>query len=214
MQVINVGCGMRPTDGAINVDHSYSIALGHHPAVLKLARLLHLLSGEQLQFATFCRDHSIQRMSCSKLNVSDHSMDVVYSSHMLEHLTRSLVAEFLNEAKRVLRPGGTLRIVVPDMHMLVEAYLKSEDCDAFIEGTLLAYDWGGTFQKHVRALFMGFRGHRWMYDAKSLRKLLMAHGFVDVQLLSAGETTICGETQIDLSERADESLYMECKTAE
>ena len=213
MQIINVGCGMHPTPGARNIDNSLSVSLGKRPALLAFVKRLRLLSGDQLAYAAFCRDHGIERMSCAKLKFPDQSVDVVYTSHMLEHLTRALVHDFLMEAKRVLKPGGILRVAVPDMRLLVKQYLSDGDCDALVEGTLLAYDGGGRFIKHVQALVTGFRGHRWMYDAASLTKLLLENGFTDIHVLAPGETTIPFETGIDLTERAEESLYIECRPA-
>ena len=209
--VVNVGCGMRPTEGAINVDNSFSVLLGRHPALLAVTKRLHLLSGDNIAYAEFCHAHAIRRMKCDQLQLPDHSVDVLYTSHMLEHLTRALVIRFLAEAKRVLREDGTLRISVPDMRRLAEAYLRDGDCDTFVQSTMLAYDWGGAFTKHVKALITGFRGHRWMYDADSLSALLKANGFTDIQILAPGETTIPIKTQIDLFEREEDSVYLECK---
>ena len=59
------------------------------------------------------------------------TVDVIYSSHMLEHLTRSEARRFLLESKRVLRPGGRIRIVVPDLRGFAEAYIARGDADAF-----------------------------------------------------------------------------------
>jgi SAM-dependent methyltransferase len=44
----------------------------------------------------------------------DNSADVVYHSHIFEHLDRAYAGGFLLEIKRVLKPGGIHRIVVPD----------------------------------------------------------------------------------------------------
>ncbi len=45
----------------------------------------------------------------------DRSFDVVYHSHVLEHLSKSEASKFLKECSRVLRPQGVLRVVVPDL---------------------------------------------------------------------------------------------------
>ena len=46
---------------------------------------------------------------------SDNSLDVVYHSHMLEHLTNTEGIQFLKECNRVLKPGATMRLLVPDL---------------------------------------------------------------------------------------------------
>ena len=48
------------------------------------------------------------------------SVDIVYSSHVLEHFLRSEYREFLEECLRVLKPGGELRIVVPNLLWAME----------------------------------------------------------------------------------------------
>ncbi len=56
----------------------------------------------------------------------DHqSMTVCYSSHVVEHLSRTAVDGFLAECFRVLKPGGIIRIVVPDLAKIAELYLQA-----------------------------------------------------------------------------------------
>lgn len=51
------------------------------------------------------------------------SFDLVYSSHFLEHVPREYVSSFLQECKRVLRPGGVIRLVLPDADEMFRTYL-------------------------------------------------------------------------------------------
>lgn len=51
----------------------------------------------------------------------------VYHSHVLEHLTPEDGEAFLRECHRVLRPGGIVRIAVPDLEGLARAYLDALD---------------------------------------------------------------------------------------
>ena len=55
----------------------------------------------------------------------DATVDVVYHSHVLEHFTREGGVTFLTECFRVLRPGGLLRIAVPDLENIVRAYITT-----------------------------------------------------------------------------------------
>jgi len=61
------------------------------------------------------------------LPVGGNSWDVVYASHVLEHFSRGEARAFLKECHRVLRPGGVLRIVVPDLEMIARLYLQYLD---------------------------------------------------------------------------------------
>src|SRR6476646_9135325 len=61
-------------------------------------------------------DSSIRRWDVTaSLPFADASFDAVYHSHLLEHLPAEKALPFLRECRRVLKPGGTLRIAVPDL---------------------------------------------------------------------------------------------------
>jgi predicted SAM-dependent methyltransferase len=57
----------------------------------------------------------------------DRSFDAVYASHVVEHLVPSEALDLLREARRVLRPQGIVRLVVPDLERSVRGYLASLD---------------------------------------------------------------------------------------
>jgi hypothetical protein len=52
-----------------------------------------------------------------KLPYADESVDEVYASHVLEHVARAEAFNTLREWVRVLKPGGILRVAVPDMEL-------------------------------------------------------------------------------------------------
>ena len=53
------------------------------------------------------------------------SVDVVYHSHLLEHLVAEDGQILLEECFRVLKPKGILRVVVPDLESICKAYLSA-----------------------------------------------------------------------------------------
>lgn len=59
------------------------------------------------------------------LPVKDASLQLVYSSHFIEHVPRSHVVAVLRECHRVLQPGGLLRVVVPDLQEMCSRYLQA-----------------------------------------------------------------------------------------
>ncbi|WP_258552238.1 methyltransferase domain-containing protein [Helicobacter canis] len=59
------------------------------------------------------------------LPFADESFDVAYSSHFLEHLTPQKALQILKEIKRILKPNGIIRIVVPNLQNLASAYLAT-----------------------------------------------------------------------------------------
>jgi predicted SAM-dependent methyltransferase len=52
------------------------------------------------------------------------AFDAVYSSHVLEHLTPDEGARLVAEMARVLKPGGTIRVAVPDLESICVEYLR------------------------------------------------------------------------------------------
>lgn len=59
------------------------------------------------------------------LPFADRSFDAVYHSHLLEHLRPNEALSFLRECRRVLRPGGIIRIAVPDLETIAQLYLET-----------------------------------------------------------------------------------------
>ena len=59
-------------------------------------------------------------------------VDAIYASHMLEHLDRAEARSFLAECRRVLKPGGILRLAVPDLRNAAYQYLQLGDADGFL----------------------------------------------------------------------------------
>src|SRR4030065_882711 len=57
------------------------------------------------------------------LPFKNDEFDMVYCSHLLEHLNQKEARLFLNECRRVLKKGGIMRVVVPDLEEIVQLYL-------------------------------------------------------------------------------------------
>jgi Methyltransferase domain len=77
-----------------------------------------------------------------ELPFSAESFDVVYHSHFLEHLPRHAGAGFLRECYRVLKPGGVIRVVVPDLEQIARRYLGALERGSRDEpGWSANYDW-------------------------------------------------------------------------
>ena len=78
-------------------------------------------------------DYSPHSKSVKKANLlkrlpfNSSTFDLVYSSHFVEHIPATLLPSFLAECYRVLKPGGYLRLVLPDLAILCNLYL--EYCD-------------------------------------------------------------------------------------
>lgn len=65
------------------------------------------------------------------LPYKDNTFDVVYSSHFIEHIPIDSVNLFLKDVYRIMKPGGLLRIVTPDLEFLNNEYKKNLDLKFF-----------------------------------------------------------------------------------
>ncbi|MBI4964989.1 MAG: methyltransferase domain-containing protein [Desulfomonile tiedjei] len=209
---INFGCGTTPTEGWRNFDNSLSLRLSRIPLLPAILYKCKLIQRAQYQFIQYARYNRIEYGDATQgLPLADGSIDVLYSSHMLEHLDRMEASIFLKEAKRVLRSGGIIRLALPDLRKQVRQYLESSDADSFIEGTHLCQPRPRTIAQRLRILLVGTRHHQWMYDGDSACKTLLTHGFLNPAILPPGETGIHDPGLLDLNERADESVYVEAR---
>jgi len=57
----------------------------------------------------------------------DETFNVIYHSQVLEHFPLESALPFMKECFRVLKKGGIIRVVVPDLENIVEEYKKNLD---------------------------------------------------------------------------------------
>lgn len=74
------------------------------------------------------------------------SVDLVYASHVMEHIPRNTLEHTLREWYRVLKPGGMLRFGVPDFDGLIEIYHRSGNDTKSIVNQLMGQD--GEYDDH------------------------------------------------------------------
>lgn len=79
------------------------------------------------------------------LPFADKSFDVAYSSHFLEHLAPQKALQILKEIKRILKPNGIVRLVVPDLENLASVYLStlSRLVDSSVDSKKRDFNGGG-----------------------------------------------------------------------
>lgn len=101
--------------------------------------------------------------------------DLIYASHVLEHIHRHMVVATLQHWRDMLKPGGILRLAVPNFAACVEWYLKTQDLAA-IMGLL----YGG--QNYAR------NSHTVTFDEPTLKEFLRKAGFTRFNLWDWRET--------------------------
>ncbi len=118
------------------------------------------------------------------LGVPDNSADEIRASHVLEHYPHGQVLAVLSDWVRALKPGGRLRIAVPDLERIAKAYLSGSD--APIQGYLM----GG--QVDARDY------HRSAFDREVLTEALRAAGLVGIHFWRS-ELEDCAALPISLN---------------
>ncbi|HUY74116.1 MAG TPA: methyltransferase domain-containing protein [Candidatus Dormibacteraeota bacterium] len=130
----------------------------------------------------------------------DSSMAAVFHEHLLEHLALPDGTRLLRECYRLLRPGGVIRVAVPDFGAYAESYAGN--------GEFLGRARPGRPTKLMALSEVVYaHGHRSLWDAETLCALLSEIGFRDAERREFGESRI--EPCPDSPERKIESLYVE-----
>lgn len=138
MKKLHLGCGKKVIPGWVNID-----ALSHAPGV--------------------CIDDV-----STLVTIEDMTADEIYACHVLEHFGRNSTVDVLKTWFQKLRPGGTIRISVPDIRAVFEKYQQGTPI-AVLTGLL----YGGQRNEYDY--------HKVGFDFLSLSAALNSAGFADVQ---------------------------------
>tara|TARA_B110000438_G_C15765142_1_gene629206 strand:+ start:756 stop:1418 length:663 start_codon:yes stop_codon:yes gene_type:complete len=207
---INIGCGTHTVKGWINYDFNKFIFFTKlKPLIFILKRLDFIPKGYKV-FIDKVINEDIRYCNAGKyIPEQDNSVNILYSSHMLEHLDDLETKAFLSESIRVLVDGGLIRIVVPDFEKIVQDYLVSNNPKTFIKDSCLVAEKPHNLLKKIQYLIQGHGWHFNMYNNKSLIKLIKSYGFRDVKILNPGETKIKNTQGLDLYAHSKNSIYLE-----
>jgi predicted SAM-dependent methyltransferase len=151
----------------------------------------------------------------------DNSLDVVYASHLFEHLTLRSADLFLKESYRCLKPGGTLRIVVPDLYKICKRYINEYESGSKPDPTEDIM-WAINMHREgqygnpstIKKMVYGWQGyphqHKYMYDERSLTKRFRDAGFQDIVSLEYGQSRYIPEIK-DVEGKSESylSVYLE-----
>lgn len=197
----NLGCGMHCLPSWQNVDGSLTALFGSRNFSF-INHILYKLAGSS-EFYTFGQyDEIIKKnglLFCDLKNgvpFADNSLDIVFTSHFLEHLSETDGLNFLEDCHRVLKPGGLLRILVPDLDFAAELYAS------------------GKVDEMLRTFFytsdrFDFHAHKYGYNFNSLSERIKKFNFKEIkkQDFKKGE---CPNIDF-LDVYPGHSLFVECK---
>jgi SAM-dependent methyltransferase len=109
---LHLGCGRNTLIGWLNADlHGWRLNDGEGWLVNRAKEIVLSIN-----------------VGTTPLPLPDGSCEFVYSSHMLEHLMHPVQTQlFMDEVHRVLSPGGTVRVVVPDAAVWLRGYVEQDE---------------------------------------------------------------------------------------
>jgi len=128
------------------------------------------------------------------------TVEKIYSSHLMEHISYKELLEFLQECRRVLRVGGEFSVSVPNSRFYLEAYLQGKyfrPRDSWWSPASI--DTGSLLDQVNYIAFMGGE-HKHLFDSESLINILKKAGF-------SGVSSRAFEAGLDPAERDFESIY-------
>ena len=181
---VNVASSTHTLDEFINLDNHVFLLLAKFERAAKvlMPRKYHGVLG---MYAEVSRRNIVVRHDCRKpLPFADGSVDHILCSHFLEHVYRDEARQILGDYYRALKSGGSLHVVVPDLHPQAREYLRQHEsgvasaADEFVDETLLTRRERGTLKYRLLEFHGGFGlQHRYMYDLHSMQALVVASGF-------------------------------------
>ena len=196
---VNLGSGLNIAPGWINVDGSLKILLARCPdfvAALGYKFLTDSRAVERQQFINLLSNNIFVHHNLKYgVPLPDSSVDFMYTSHTLHHLYRDEAAAVLADALRALKPGGTIRIGVPNLEYIFGLYQRGEREQAL---EFFFYDSRPRNQLSRRL---------YQYDFELLRQMLAAAGYHQIRRCAFRQGRTPDLEQLD--NRPDETLFVE-----
>ena len=198
--MVNLGSGLTVAPGWIHVDGSLNALVSRLPK--PLLKLLYQWSDNRQWFSCeqYVRILTEHRFVHHRLQygvpLGDSTVDVIYSSHALEHIFPEEAQGLLQDAYRALKNGGLIRLAVPDLEHAIRLYqsgVKEQALEFFFSPNCSGY----------------LNHHHYMYDFELLKNLLEKVGFVEVQRRGFREGAMRDANILD--NRPEETLFVEAR---
>jgi predicted SAM-dependent methyltransferase len=135
----------------------------------------------------------------------DESCTAIFGEHVIEHIPKAGAELLLRECHRVLQPGGVVRLSTPDAGKFLRAYVSNRE---FLADPRFP-DSADTSMDRVNMMMRESGQHLWVYDIESICLVLQKAGFSSAIEQTFGASAHPRMQNIDLEERAFESLYVE-----
>jgi len=150
-----------------------------------------------------------------KLPFPDASVSFVYSEHFFEHLEfPSPAMSFLKECWRVLKPGGTLSVGVPDTEWPIVSYANGDTRYFELARSRFHPAWCTTRMHQLNYHFRQGREHKYAYDFETLAQALQEAGFVSVVRRSFNTELDSQERMVEWLPHKTAGLYVDARKPE
>ncbi len=136
------------------------------------------------------------------LPIDDESIDYISSQHALQDLQIYDQVAALTELRRILKPGGVLRLSLPDLDLAIDAYQRGD------RNHFLVWDWdtlSGNFITHV----LWYNSTRTPFTYEFAEELLLKAGFARVVRVAYQKTASPWPGIVELDGRELESFFVE-----
>lgn len=198
---VQYGCGLTAPDGWLNFDASPRLLAERVPL---LNSLIERRFPSTVRYGDITRGLPLQPGCC----------DGIYASHVLEHLDFDGCMTALRNTFLYLKPGGTFRLIVPDLQCMVEMYQADRSDLAavyFVTHTEMGRQTRSKGLGMARELY-GHSHHLWMWDERSLTAKLREHGFRDIRRTRFGDWEDARFADVEFEDRFGGcALGMQCR---
>lgn len=205
---VQYGSGPNGPEEWVNYDASPTLQIQNTPVFGKL-----LKSQLNVEFTDRVKYGDIVKGLPEEVN----SVDGLYCSHILEHLSLADFRKALANSYAILKKGGLFRCVVPDLEYAAREYLRrldegdSEASHFFMEDTLLGVPERPRGAKQMAGKYFGNSSHLWMWDRKSLASELEKAGFVNIRECQFNDSEDEHFKLVESKERFENAVALECR---
>jgi len=178
---INFGSGTYPLPGWVNVDAD--------PA---------------------CNPDVVADLSSFPLPFEDGCAQYLHSEDFFDQLDADQAFAFLAECRRILVPGGVMRLLTPDLHRLADLYVRGDPELMRLWSDFVRIPLRTGSLCEIMNLAMRLGGHTFLWDAPTLTRVLAEHGF-EARPVRSGESAEADLRGIDLrSPQNSVSMFFDC----